>query len=43
MASFVMIHGAWHGGWCFDPLRPLLEAHGHRMIAPAVTRANSRL
>jgi pimeloyl-ACP methyl ester carboxylesterase len=34
MANFVMIHGAWHGGWCFDALRPLLEAKGHQMIAP---------
>jgi pimeloyl-ACP methyl ester carboxylesterase len=34
MATFVMIHGAWHGGWCFDNLRPLLEAAGHRMLAP---------
>jgi pimeloyl-ACP methyl ester carboxylesterase len=34
MATFVMIHGAWHGGWCFDSLRPLLEAEGHQMIAP---------
>jgi pimeloyl-ACP methyl ester carboxylesterase len=34
MASFVMIHGAWHGGWCFEPLRPLLENYGHCLIAP---------
>jgi pimeloyl-ACP methyl ester carboxylesterase len=34
MATFVMIHGAWHGGWCFDRLRPLLAAKGHHMIAP---------
>lgn len=34
MAVFVMIHGAWHGGWCFDQLRPLIEGKGHRMIAP---------
>ena len=34
MATFVMIHGAWHGGWCFDSLRPLIEAAGHQMIAP---------
>jgi pimeloyl-ACP methyl ester carboxylesterase len=34
MASFVLIHGAWHGGWCFDALRPLLEAHGHSVTAP---------
>jgi pimeloyl-ACP methyl ester carboxylesterase len=34
MATFIMIHGAWHGGWCFDNLRPLLEAAGHHLIAP---------
>jgi len=34
MATFVMIHGAWHGGWCFDALRPTLEAAGHGIIAP---------
>jgi pimeloyl-ACP methyl ester carboxylesterase len=34
MATFVLIHGAWHGGWCFDPLVPLLEAAGHEVIAP---------
>jgi pimeloyl-ACP methyl ester carboxylesterase len=34
MASFVMIHGAWHGGWCFEPLRARLEAAGHRLVAP---------
>lgn len=34
MATFLMIHGAWHGGWSFEPLRAALEASGHRMIAP---------
>jgi pimeloyl-ACP methyl ester carboxylesterase len=34
MATFVLIHGAWHGGWCFDPIRLLLEAEGHTVIAP---------
>jgi pimeloyl-ACP methyl ester carboxylesterase len=34
MATFVLIHGAWHGGWCFDSIRPLLEAAGHDVIAP---------
>lgn len=29
-----MIHGAWHGGWCFDRLRGSIEAAGHAMIAP---------
>jgi pimeloyl-ACP methyl ester carboxylesterase len=34
MAVFVLIHGAWHGGWCFDDVRALLEAQGHKVIAP---------
>jgi len=34
VASFLMIHGAWHGGWCFDRLRAPLEAAGHAMTAP---------
>lgn len=36
MATFLMIHGAWHGGWCFEPLRPLLEKRGHVLIAPTL-------
>ncbi len=34
MAHFVMIHGAWHGGWCFDGLRPIMEPLGHAITAP---------
>lgn len=34
MASFILIHGSWHGGWCFDTVKELLEAQGHEVIAP---------
>lgn len=34
MSTFVLIHGSWHGGWCWDKLKPLLEKEGHRVIAP---------
>lgn len=34
MATFILIHGAWHGGWSFDPIRPVLEAAGHQVISP---------
>jgi pimeloyl-ACP methyl ester carboxylesterase len=34
MATFVLIHGSWHGGWCFDGVKALLEAAGHHVIAP---------
>lgn len=34
MATFVLIHGSWHGGWCFDEVKALLEAAGHDVFAP---------
>jgi pimeloyl-ACP methyl ester carboxylesterase len=27
--QFVLIHGAWHGAWCWEKVVPLLEAAGH--------------
>ena len=34
MARFVLVHGAWHGGWCFRELVRELEARGHEVAAP---------
>lgn len=34
MASFSLVHGSWHGGWCWDLVRVELEAHGHVVHAP---------
>jgi pimeloyl-ACP methyl ester carboxylesterase len=34
MASIILIHGSWHGGWCFDGIKLLLEGQGHEVIAP---------
>ncbi|MBK8630495.1 MAG: alpha/beta hydrolase [Sphingomonadales bacterium] len=34
MATFILIHGSWHGGWCFDDVKALLEADGHTVLAP---------
>jgi pimeloyl-ACP methyl ester carboxylesterase len=34
VASFILIHGAWHGGWCFGEVKALLEACGHEVITP---------
>ena len=33
MATFLLVHGAWHGAWCWRKLIPALEARGHRGIA----------
>lgn len=33
MSTFVLVHGSWHGAWCWTKLVPLLEAAGHRAVA----------
>src|SRR5262245_42325677 len=32
-ADFVLVHGAWHGAWVWDHVRPALEREGHRTLA----------
>ena len=34
MAIFVLVSGAWHAGWCWERVVPLLEQAGHRALAP---------
>jgi pimeloyl-ACP methyl ester carboxylesterase len=34
MATFVFVHGSFHGAWCWERLTPLLVERGHRVIAP---------
>lgn len=31
---FVLVHGSWHGGWCWEPLVRELESRGHEASAP---------
>ncbi|HEV3112619.1 MAG TPA: alpha/beta hydrolase [Candidatus Binataceae bacterium] len=33
-AQVVLVHGAWHGSWCWEPLRGLLEQQGIKTHAP---------
>lgn len=33
---YVLVHGAWHGGWCWEPLARELEARGHDVTAPGL-------
>jgi len=35
--TFVLIHGAYHGGWCWRRVADSLEAHGHKVYAPSLT------
>jgi pimeloyl-ACP methyl ester carboxylesterase len=36
-ATFLLVHGAWHGGWCWDQVSARLTALGHVVIAPTLT------
>ncbi|MEV6908690.1 alpha/beta hydrolase [Amycolatopsis sp. NPDC051071] len=37
MATFLLVHGAWHSGQTWDRVVPLLESAGHRVLAPSLT------
>lgn len=37
MADVVLVHGAWHGSWCWDEVAERLRAAGHRVVAPTLT------
>jgi len=34
MATFILVHGACHGGWCWEKVQPILESRGHKVCAP---------
>ena len=42
MATFVLIHGAWHGGWCWKFVAPALRRAGHEVYAPSLTGMGER-
>jgi pimeloyl-ACP methyl ester carboxylesterase len=41
-ATFVLVHGAWHGGWCWSRLAGHLRAAGHIVFAPTCTGLGER-
>ncbi len=42
MATFVLVHGAGHGGWAWKRLTPLLRAAGHEVHTPTLTGLGER-
>src|SRR5688500_15997271 len=34
MANIILIHGSWHGAWCWYKVTPRLESAGHRVLVP---------
>ena len=42
MATFVLIHGGGHGGWCYQRVARRLRAAGHEVHAPSLTGLGDR-
>src|SRR5262245_35158330 len=40
--TFVLVHGAWHGGWCWRRVTDLLEKKGHKVFTPTMTGLGER-
>ena len=41
-ATFVLVHGAWHGGWAWQRMTPMLRAAGHEVYTPTLTGLGER-
>jgi len=41
-ATFVLVHGAWHGGWCYARVAALLRARGADVFTPTLTGLGER-
>jgi pimeloyl-ACP methyl ester carboxylesterase len=42
MANFVLVHGAWHGGWCWRDTAAALRGAGHHVFTPTHTGVGER-
>lgn len=42
MSTFVLVHGAWHGSWCWRRVRDALRAQGHEVFTPTLTGVGER-
>jgi pimeloyl-ACP methyl ester carboxylesterase len=43
IATYVLVHGAGHGGWCWGRVAPRLRAAGHAVYAPTLTGVGERV
>src|SRR5258707_3639351 len=42
MPNFVLVHGAWHGGWCYRGTANELRGRGHVVVTPTLTGVGER-
>ncbi len=43
LRTFVLVHGSWHGGWCWRRVADRLEKRGHKVFAPTLTGLGERV
>lgn len=41
--TFVLVHGAWHGGWCWERVAAQLRRDGHAVFTPTLTGLGERV
>ncbi|MBT4739513.1 MAG: alpha/beta hydrolase [Rhodospirillaceae bacterium] len=41
--TYILVHGAWHGGWCWRYVKEALEAAGHTVLTPSLTGLGDRV
>jgi pimeloyl-ACP methyl ester carboxylesterase len=41
-STFVLVHPAWHGGWLWKKMVPLLGRRGHLVCTPTLTGLGER-
>ena len=42
MTTYVLVHGAWHGSWCWKRVRRALQLQGHDVFTPTLTGVGER-
>ncbi len=42
MTVFALVHGGWHGGWCWRRVASRLRAAGHEVHTPTLTGVGDR-
>ena len=42
MSTYVLVHGAWHGSWCWQRVRKALQQQGHQVFTPTLTGLGER-
>jgi pimeloyl-ACP methyl ester carboxylesterase len=40
--TYVLVHGAWHGGWCWSKVASILRTRGHTVVTPTQTGLGER-